>query len=85
MKDSLGPAVIEAAITPLRKGAPVQTRDQAVDEGVASLAAGAAIIHHHHDFTQDEATAVAELIDVETRILAEYPHASPKGGIGLFS
>jgi 3-keto-5-aminohexanoate cleavage enzyme len=75
MSDSHGPVLIEAAITPLRKGAPVQTADQTVDEAVASLAAGAAIIHHHHDFTLAEPTAIAEVIDVETRILAAYPHA----------
>jgi hypothetical protein len=67
--------LIEAAITPLRKGAPVQTADQTVDEAVASLAAGAAIIHHHHDFTLAEPAAIAQVIDVETRILAAYPHA----------
>jgi hypothetical protein len=39
MSDSHGPVLIEAAITPLRKGAPVQTAGQAVDEAVASLAA----------------------------------------------
>ena len=75
MSDSSGPVLIEAAITPLRKGAPVQTADQTVDEAVASLAAGAAIIHHHHDFTLAEPAAIAEVIDVETRILAAYPHA----------
>jgi 3-keto-5-aminohexanoate cleavage enzyme len=75
MSDSYAPVLIEAAITPLRKGAPVQTADQTVDEAIASLAAGAAIIHHHHDFTLDEPAAIAEVIDVETRILAAYPHA----------
>jgi 3-keto-5-aminohexanoate cleavage enzyme len=75
MSDSYGPVLIEAAITPLRKGAPVQTADQTVHEAVASLAAGAAIIHHHHDFTLAEPAAIAEVIDVETRILATYPHA----------
>jgi beta-keto acid cleavage enzyme len=75
MSDSSGPVLIEAAITPLRKGAPVQTADQTVDEAVASLAAGAVIIHHHHDFTLAEPAAIAEVIDVETRILAAYPRA----------
>jgi uncharacterized protein (DUF849 family) len=75
MSNSYRPVVIEAAVTPLRKGAPVQTADQAVREGVASLAAGAAVIHHHHDFTQPEPAAIAEVIDVETRILAACPHA----------
>ena len=75
MSDSSRPVLIEAAVTPLRKGAPVQTADQTVGEAVASLAAGAAVIHHHHDFTQPEAAAIAEVIDVETRILAAYPHA----------
>ena len=75
MSDSPGPVLIEAAITPLRKGTPVQTADQTVDEAGASLAAGAAIIHHHHDFTLAEPAAIAEVIDVETRILAAYPHA----------
>ncbi len=75
MNDSYGPVLIEAAVTPLRKGAPVQTADQVVHEAITSLAAGAAIIHHHHDFTQDAPTATAEIIDVETRILAAHPHA----------
>jgi 3-keto-5-aminohexanoate cleavage enzyme len=70
MSDSDGPVLIEAAITPLRKGAPVRTANQTVDEAVASLAAGAAIIHHHHDFTLAEPAAIAEVIDVETRIRA---------------
>jgi 3-keto-5-aminohexanoate cleavage enzyme len=75
VSDSNTPVVIEAAITPLRKGAPVQTAHQAVDEAIASLAAGAAIIHHHHDFTLDEPTAIDEIISVEKGILAGYPSA----------
>jgi 3-keto-5-aminohexanoate cleavage enzyme len=70
-----GPAVIEAAITPLRKGAPVQTPEQTVGEALASLAAGAGIIHHHHNFTLDAAAAIDQIISVERSILAQYPSA----------
>jgi uncharacterized protein (DUF849 family) len=70
-----GPVVIEAAITPLRKGAPVQTPEQTVREALASLKAGAAVIHHHHNFTLDAGAAIEQIIGVERDILSECPAA----------
>jgi 3-keto-5-aminohexanoate cleavage enzyme len=75
MSTALGPVVVEAAVTPLRKGAPAQTPQQTVEEAAASLSAGAAIIHHHHDFTLDARDAIEQIIGVEQDILARYPSA----------
>ena len=72
---SEAPVVIEAAITPLRKGAPVQEAQETIREAKACLAAGAAIIHHHHDFRQDRDSAIKEIIGVGKDILADYPSA----------
>ncbi|SHN19134.1 3-keto-5-aminohexanoate cleavage protein [Cryptosporangium aurantiacum] len=69
------PVLIEAAITPLRKGQPLQTSEQLIHEALESLAAGAAIIHHHHDFRQTREQAVAQVIHVEGEILRAYPGA----------
>ncbi|ROO87940.1 uncharacterized protein (DUF849 family) [Actinocorallia herbida] len=70
-----GPVVIEAAITPLRKGQPLQTTEQIIHEATESLAAGAAIVHHHHDFRQTREDAVAQVVHVESELLKAYPDA----------
>jgi len=67
--------LIEAAVTPYRPGTPLQTADETVREAKACLAAGAAIIHHHHDFRLGEADAVKQLVEIEAEILADYPDA----------
>jgi 3-keto-5-aminohexanoate cleavage enzyme len=69
------PVVIEAAITPLRTGAAVQPAKEIVAEATSCLAAGAAIVHHHHDFRLERQDAVQQFIDVEMEILAEHPSA----------
>jgi 3-keto-5-aminohexanoate cleavage enzyme len=72
---SEAPVLIEAAITPLRTGAPVLEAEEMVSEAKACLAAGAAIVHHHHDFRLDRQDAIQQNVDVEEQILAEYPSA----------
>lgn len=69
------PVVIEAAITPLRKGAPLQTTEQLIGEALDSLAAGASVIHHHHDFRLDAAEAIEQVVAVERAVLDAYPDA----------
>ncbi|WP_371541433.1 3-keto-5-aminohexanoate cleavage protein [Streptomyces sp. NBC_00554] len=67
------PVVIEAAITPLRKGEPLQTSEELIHEATESLAGGAAIVHHHHDFRQTREGAIAQIVHVESEILKAYP------------
>jgi 3-keto-5-aminohexanoate cleavage enzyme len=74
-KSDANPVIIEAAITPLRKGAPLQPSAQTVAEAKASLAAGASIIHHHHDFRLSREDATAQIIAVEQEILDAFPAA----------
>jgi 3-keto-5-aminohexanoate cleavage enzyme len=69
------PTIIEAAITPYRPGEPLQDSDAMVDNAIECFAAGAGIVHHHHDFRQERTAAIAQMIDVESRILAEVPTA----------
>ena len=75
MARSEASVVIEAAITPFRKGAAPMTAVQMVDQACQCLEAGAAIIHHHHDFTLNRDGAIAQIIGVERDILAAYPDA----------
>jgi 3-keto-5-aminohexanoate cleavage enzyme len=72
---STTPLLIEAAVTPYRPGTPLQTADETVREAKACLAAGAAIIHHHHDFRLNRDDAVKQVLDIEGAILEEYPSA----------
>ena len=74
-KLSLGPVVIEAAITPFRYGAPVFDADGMIREALQCLDAGAGIVHHHHDFGADEAAAIAEMVSVGRAIVEAYPQA----------
>ncbi len=69
------PTVIEAAITPYRPGEPLQDSDAMVADAIECFAAGAGVVHHHHDFRQERNAAIAQMIDVESRILAEVPTA----------
>lgn len=72
---SRSPLIIEAAITPLRIGTPSQTTEEMIAEGLACVAAGASIIHHHHAFRADREVAIQQLIDVAHGIHAVYPDA----------
>ena len=69
------PVVIEAAITPLRFGEPVQSMEQTIEESRACLAAGAAIIHHHHDFSAPPAEGVRQMVGIQAGILEAFPGA----------
>jgi 3-keto-5-aminohexanoate cleavage enzyme len=69
------PLVIEAAITPLRVGQPLQTTQQMISESLACLEAGATVIHHHHDFRLPREEAIAQIVAVGKAMLAEFPHA----------
>ena len=67
------PAIVEAAISPLRWDVPAQSSDEMASEAKACIAAGAGIIHHHHDMRLDEAAATRQLIDTARAILDAYP------------
>ncbi|EIK95787.1 hypothetical protein PMM47T1_15451 [Pseudomonas sp. M47T1] len=69
------PVILESAVTPLRKGEPLLSTEQMINEGMASLAAGAAIVHHHHDFRQSRSDATAQIIRIERELLQAYPDA----------
>jgi hypothetical protein len=69
------PVVIEAAVTPLRAGAPIQPAEQTIQDAKACLAAGASIIHHHHDFRLPRAEATQQIIHIGKSILQSFPHA----------
>ena len=67
------PAIIEAAITPLRWGEPAQSVDAMVGEADACIEAGAGIIHHHHDMRLSEADAIDQLVDTAAGIQPAHP------------
>jgi 3-keto-5-aminohexanoate cleavage enzyme len=69
------PVVIEAAISPLRRDLPAQTTAEIILEANTCLAAGAGIVHHHHDNRLDVAASTQQLIDVSEAVLARYPSA----------
>ena len=69
------PVLIEAAITPLRFGEAVQSMDATIDEARACLAAGAAIIHHHHDFSAPRTEGVRQMVGIQSGILEAFPDA----------
>ena len=69
------PLIIEAAISPIRRDAPAHTPDEIVAESNACLAAGAAIIHSHHDGRLDTQGAIDELKSEWSRVLAGHPGA----------
>lgn len=65
--------IIEAAISPLRWDAPVQTVDEIVAEATACIDAGAAIVHHHHDMRLAEADAIDALVATADGIQSAHP------------
>src|SRR3954447_4998756 len=72
MRDAV---VIEAAITPFRRGTPVLFADDMVSQALACLDAGASVIHHHHDMRSNDQDSISEMIDVGGRIRAARPGA----------
>lgn len=69
------PLVIEAAICPYRPGQPVFDRDGMVAEAKTCFAAGAGIIHHHHDMRLDEGAATEEMVSMGRAVKAACPDA----------
>lgn len=69
------PAVIEAAITPLRLGTAVQPMTETIEEARACLSAGAAIIHHHHDFSASQDEGIRQMVGIQAGILEAFPDA----------
>jgi uncharacterized protein (DUF849 family) len=74
IRASEAPAIIEAAITPLRWGEPARTIEEMVSDADACISAGAGIVHHHHDMRLDAAAATDQLIETGRRILASHPN-----------
>lgn len=69
------PLVIEAAICPYRPGEPVFDVTGMIAEAKACLAAGAAIVHHHHDMRMDETGSTAEMVSLGRAVTASFPDA----------
>ncbi|KJE25376.1 hypothetical protein FF36_00509 [Frankia torreyi] len=69
------PVVIEAAISPLRDGRQLQTTEELIAQARESLAAGAGIIHHHHNFRLARDEAVAQVLRIQREVLDTYPDA----------
>jgi 3-keto-5-aminohexanoate cleavage enzyme len=69
------PVIIEASITPLRWGVPAQTVEEMVSEANGCIAAGAGILHHHHDMRLDQAAATRALVETSRGILGVHPGA----------
>ena len=69
------PVVIEACISSVvaNTGGRQPTTQEIVDEAKACIAAGAGIIHCHHDFSLDRADAIAQCIAINRGILDAYP------------
>lgn len=70
---SESPVVIEAAVTPLRHGKPLQPLDVTVSDAKECLAAGAGIIHHHHDFRLSRPEGIEQMVSIQSEILEAYP------------
>jgi 3-keto-5-aminohexanoate cleavage enzyme len=73
--------VIEAAISPFRAKLPVTDASGVIEESVACIAAGSAVIHHHHDQRLERDAAIARLIDTCRAILDAQPGALLYPGI----
>ncbi|ALS65142.1 3-keto-5-aminohexanoate cleavage protein [Pandoraea apista] len=69
------PVVIEAAICPYRAMAPVWDVHGMINESKACIAAGAAIIHHHHDMRFDSAASIDEMLTMGRAVKAAHPQA----------
>ncbi len=69
------PVVIEACISSVvaNTGAKQPTTDDIVSEAKACIAAGAGIIHCHHDFSLNRADSIAQCIAINKGILAAHP------------
>ena len=67
------PIIIEAAISPLRWGSPAQSVDTIVEEALGCVAAGAGIIHYHHDMRLSSEDGVAALVETARRIEEQAP------------
>ncbi|MCW2497521.1 3-keto-5-aminohexanoate cleavage protein, partial [Jatrophihabitans sp.] len=62
--DPHSPVVIEAAISPLRRDVPAQSIAEIVADARACIAAGAGIVHFHHDMRLDDEAATRQLVDI---------------------
>ncbi len=80
-KSDTRPLIIEAAIAPFRADAPVMEVNDLVGEAKACLAAGAAVVHYHHDTRLRQAEAIAALIAFGKNVLSAYPDALLYPGI----
>ncbi|OBA53146.1 hypothetical protein A5780_01905 [Nocardia sp. 852002-20019_SCH5090214] len=71
------PLVIEVAMSPVvaNAGGEELSTSSIVEEARNCLSAGAGIVHCHHDFSLPIDDAIAQIIDVNRGILAEYPGA----------
>lgn len=67
------PALIEVAVSPLRRGIPAQTVERIVHDSIASIDAGAGIVHHHHDMRLDDEASTRQLIEIGRQIQAARP------------
>lgn len=67
--------IIEAAICPFRFAAPVWDEQGMIDEANACLVAGAAIVHHHHDFRFDTNDSISEMLALGKAVKASHPDA----------
>jgi uncharacterized protein (DUF849 family) len=73
--------VIEAAVSPFRADAPVADAGGVIAESIACIAAGSAVVHHHHDQRLERDAAIARLIDTCRAILDAQPGALLYPGI----
>lgn len=78
----MAPVILEVALngaTPRDRNPHVpRTVDEIVEQGLAALGAGAAIVHHHHDapmFTVDGVHPVDPYLEVFGALLARHPEA----------
>lgn len=75
------PVVIEAAVSPFRPDAPVHDQSSLEHEVRACLAAGAGIVHYHHDARLAADAAVDSMIGLCRDVTADYPGALLYPGI----
>jgi uncharacterized protein (DUF849 family) len=73
--------VIEAAVSPFRADAPVAEASGVIEEAIACITAGSAVVHHHHDQRLEPDAAIARLIDTCRAILDARPGALLYPGI----
>jgi len=73
--------VIEAAISPFRPDAPVADATGVIEDSIACITAGSAVIHHHHDQRLERDEAIARMIATCRSILDARPGALLYPGI----